>query len=310
MVGWERTDRGRVGRYVKDNGDEDTRREFARFTDGQLRAELTRAEAGVVDAIKRAAHAAVEGHKLQLRAAETFAVSEDMQALTDAAQAQLPLSAMSREDLPSEYGFVLLPTSLLPRDKHGLTISNRIFVWCVVAGEIHVSAYSDVTHQDDYQDGRDVAIDPVQALRMGARYLLAATWTVPFDRAPTIETGTEWTDPAYLSIRWLMTFWLLCKQTFGSIEPIHVDRAARRRWERLTHEEPKVRIVRLRRRHAQSTGHSDVVWHHSWIVRGHWRQQPYGPGRSLVKAIWIGPYTKGPEDAPLLTTDKVQYLVR
>jgi len=31
----------------------------------------------------------------------------------------------------------------------------------------------------------------------------------------------------------------------------------------------------------------------SWFVRGHWRQQPYGPGMSLRKTIWIEPYIKG-----------------
>jgi hypothetical protein len=31
-----------------------------------------------------------------------------------------------------------------------------------------------------------------------------------------------------------------------------------------------------------------------WIVRGHWRNQPYGPDRSLRRLTWIEPYWKGP----------------
>lgn len=31
----------------------------------------------------------------------------------------------------------------------------------------------------------------------------------------------------------------------------------------------------------------------AWRVRGHWRAQPYGPGRELRRAQWIEPYDKG-----------------
>jgi hypothetical protein len=31
------------------------------------------------------------------------------------------------------------------------------------------------------------------------------------------------------------------------------------------------------------------------IVRGHWRNQPWGPGGSLRRLIWIAPFWKGPE---------------
>lgn len=35
-----------------------------------------------------------------------------------------------------------------------------------------------------------------------------------------------------------------------------------------------------------------------YIVRGHWRNQVHGPGRTGRKRIWIQPYWKGPEEAP------------
>lgn len=46
-------------------------------------------------------------------------------------------------------------------------------------------------------------------------------------------------------------------------------------------------------------GTGTVDWSRRWMVRGHWRLQPYGPGRSLRKSRWIDPYVKGPEDKPL-----------
>ncbi|KAA8828682.1 hypothetical protein [Bifidobacterium tissieri] len=36
-----------------------------------------------------------------------------------------------------------------------------------------------------------------------------------------------------------------------------------------------------------------------WIVRGFYRNQPYGPNRSLRRKQWIPPYVKGPADKPL-----------
>lgn len=35
------------------------------------------------------------------------------------------------------------------------------------------------------------------------------------------------------------------------------------------------------------------------LVRGHLKSQPYGPKHSLRKIIWIEPYWKGPEEAPI-----------
>lgn len=35
-----------------------------------------------------------------------------------------------------------------------------------------------------------------------------------------------------------------------------------------------------------------------FVVRGHWKKQPYGPGRTERKMIFVEPYWKGPADAP------------
>jgi len=37
-----------------------------------------------------------------------------------------------------------------------------------------------------------------------------------------------------------------------------------------------------------------------FLVRGHWRQQAYGPQHSLRRATWIEPFWKGPEEARVL----------
>jgi hypothetical protein len=37
-----------------------------------------------------------------------------------------------------------------------------------------------------------------------------------------------------------------------------------------------------------------------FVVRGHWKQQPHGPGRAQRKMIFVEPYWKGPADAPAM----------
>lgn len=71
---------------------------------------------------------------------------------------------------------------------------------------------------------------------------------------------------------------------------------------------PPVVVVDLRRSVAQ--GMADVAeaehtYQHRWIVRGHWRNQPHGPGRAERRRVYIAPYVKGPDGAPLLQHEKV-----
>lgn len=62
-----------------------------------------------------------------------------------------------------------------------------------------------------------------------------------------------------------------------------------------------VKVVQLRRRESQP---SESTGHHPdhqfrWIVDGHFRHQPVGPGGRDRKLIWIDPFLKGPADKPL-----------
>lgn len=66
---------------------------------------------------------------------------------------------------------------------------------------------------------------------------------------------------------------------------------------------PDVSIIDLRRIKSQpresESEHPGREYHRRWWVEGHWRQQACGPGRSQRKPVWISPYVKGPEEAPL-----------
>lgn len=114
-------------------------------------------------------------------------------------------------------------------------------------------------------------------------------------------------------MRRLMTFWTLCMQEVADVREAEVERHVRKRMGRAGLP-GRISVVTLRRRASgASPGESQVEWHHRWIVRGHWRQQPYkdkDTGGIYTKPIWIAPYVKGPEDKPLKQAEKVYRLAR
>lgn len=83
--------------------------------------------------------------------------------------------------------------------------------------------------------------------------------------------------------------------------------------------QPDVRVITLNPRGTSKAVYERMVamddgelvtskrdFQHKWMVRGHWRNQPYpSQGEGVTKPIWIAPYIKGPDDKPLLTTPRV-----
>lgn len=86
----------------------------------------------------------------------------------------------------------------------------------------------------------------------------------------------------------------------------HIERHARKRYEKEFKEPPTVRVIALRKadksiseEHVETidaAGKRHLKVRH--VVSGHHRLQPCGPGRKDIKLIWIDSYVKGPEDAP------------
>lgn len=89
------------------------------------------------------------------------------------------------------------------------------------------------------------------------------------------------------------------RQRIASKEPVLLPRAARRRAARDSEELPDIRMIQLREREA-SIWHSaiDRQYHHSWIVRGHWRRLHEPRKKDGAVATWIESYVKG--QGPLL----------
>lgn len=108
-------------------------------------------------------------------------------------------------------------------------------------------------------------------------------------------------DTLEASVRYIGAALALCRQQIISTPSQRAERSTRKRAADLFAHEPLIRVVQLRRastgQSADATGRS-VEWSCRWVVSGHWRQQYY-PSSDDHKPIWVLPYVKGPESAPL-----------
>jgi hypothetical protein len=125
----------------------------------------------------------------------------------------------------------------------------------------------------------------VQGLREQGFFTLAAAWLMM--QQPMVVTSSE-----------------AEAERLGLLEGS--TRAAKKRAHRAGNV-PAVQVVHLRRIRPTNNAdeHTAREWSCQWMVRGHWRWQPYGPGRKQRRLMWISGYNKGPEDKPLVVKDKV-----
>lgn len=140
----------------------------------------------------------------------------------------------------------------------------------------------------------------------------------PMQQAQVIAEGMQ-PQAATNLFRYMHALWLLLNQTIVQTEEEIPERAARRRAEKRGIPS-KVTVIKLRRIAGanREDGESLVEWSHRWIVRGHWAWRKCGAEHPLAEPyekgyrawIYVHPYQKGPEDAPLIITDKVYSLDR
>ncbi len=112
----------------------------------------------------------------------------------------------------------------------------------------------------------------------------------------------------------LLATWLLVAQKAAETIPADVHKAIRKRYTRANRPLPDVRIVRIRA-HTQpddttntaATGTGRTYTSRVWVT-GHWRNQAYGKDRALRRPVYIHPFLRGPEDAPIKLSTTVRIL--
>lgn len=107
----------------------------------------------------------------------------------------------------------------------------------------------------------------------------------------------------------LQALWRFQAQEIAAITHDHLRKPLRRSLIRRQLLPQPVSVIQLRRRAPGPETGVSYTLSHRFVVRGHWRRQWY-PSEKRHKSIYISPFIKGPENAPLLSRERVNAIVR
>lgn len=245
--------------------------------------------------------------------ADLYFVAKDMVALSAAAASGLPSFKIQEDDMPSRSGLMLFEdgfdTGMVFEDDGSPWMRVHAISWASYSGPVSegvkFSPYVDrsdlVASLAAMDDGALAAANAAKGPRLVC--IPQASCTAPFGERGWRSLPESAAVTSLLPM--MLSAFLLMGQPLACTTEVQPDRAARKRLRRNGHGPSAVRVIELRRpERSGSSGDGSREYHHSWIVRGHWRQQWY-PAREVHRPVWIAPHIKGPEDAPLIGGEKV-----
>lgn len=272
-----------------------------------------------------------------VHAAELYWVAKPMSALVESAMTTLPAHDRHRALWPSGCGFLVYEAAFPAagaddtyRTHFGSEAPVRAIAWGPAADGINILTFGDLTAVTaDIAEGAGRVADAdtplgrkfgdttareeirAQVDALAQRRLLARynSPLVPIGAGTHSFTApAEDTAAAALATR-LLTTWLLMSQPLLSDRThLPADRDVARAYKRQKRPVPDVTLVDLR--HVKKPTDPDAeptirTYSSRWVVRGHWRNQAYGPAHSLRRPVFIPSYVKGPDEAPLRLTEHV-----
>jgi hypothetical protein len=244
--------------------------------------------------------------------ATTFWIAPDMVDLVVSAAHSMPAQPLLASDLPTQRGFAWFPYSA---DVAPFRANLRGAVWQAdypSEGTMRVTwlVSRDVWHLQGKDRAMRWPLFPCgwDDWPLGHSYRRTYDHSIGAD-----DSSDDAVKPAIETIRRLLqAMWSIMAEPYVAAEEVRVDRNATRRAQRagLT-TDGQVRVVTLRRANdRRSTGDpSNVQWSRRWVVSAHWRNQWY-PSRGVHRQRFIAPYVKGPDNKPLLISQKVFALRR
>lgn len=301
-----------------------------------------------------------------VRTAYTYQVTPDMMQLVEFAAAQLDITDQFDKSLaPTGSGLVRFETPIKVHDVRGKIMLVSWMVWGPIGTQLG-PATAFTWLNDSYTDPDEFALtlrndeDRERAERVSR---VSGRWGYScadlafqdqrmgpalFSLTPGSESEAKYLaeglepQPSTNLTRYVHALWMLLGQTVTTIKEEEPDRAGRRRMARMKLP-PRVSVITLRRSENHSEraeGESLIEWQHRWVVRGHWRWQPYGSrakkheGEHVLASgsdrhtgslhsvrfctydkcdyreerVWINPYVKGPEDKPFSQSEKLYRL--
>lgn len=241
-----------------------------------------------------------------LRAGELFWVAQDMAALAMSSGSQLAAVRWATADRPAPCGLVWYDGGISHTTYQGVEVPVDGVAWGPYQGECMLWTLCDRSRVADAAaaKGAQLVIEQVPPL------IPITAGVLPIGEEVSMAALPD-TLPAPV-VQATAAAWLLMQQPL-LIESTRqrVDGPTRRQHVRDGLPAPDVTVVDLRRQYVPQDQDPDVDdgggrrYRHRWVVSGHWRNQAHGPDRSLRRKQWIPSYVKGPEGAPLLSTERV-----
>lgn len=276
--------------------------------------------------------------QLSLRIAQPFHVQAEMMPLLRAAAMDLDEDDHIVHDrLPAESGFLVFDEPWAITDTWGLKVGIAAVHWRHGAANINgtqragiwLTYFSDVHDEDDEVTQNliaDLGADVMR--RLGRFHVNHVTWWGYGDKVGPAEVVTDEQYARFategLSLaeatpntqRMIVGLFRLLNQVIVEVSDVAVDRD---RVRRMTRKNLPVRVqtIKLRRKERLRPetvhGEGHVDWQHQWPVRGHWAWRKCGPEHPSAEPyekghhtrVYVAPYWKGPEGAPILLTEKV-----
>ncbi|MGW4295621.1 hypothetical protein ACWEH1_21575 [Micromonospora chersina] len=220
-----------------------------------------------------------------------FWIDDDFTDLAEYAAEKLPDVTINRELMPGTDGLLVWSRPVMPRR---ITAAS----WTATSDGWHLINYRTI--------GGGLDGTPLQRLREHVG------WLVPMNSAQVREQHVLPGDHPAAA---LLATWLLVTQQAANVTTAEVDKAVRKSYARTNRPTPEVRIVRIRAKGSttptgirSAPGDSGRSQTRRLWVSGHWRNQPYGPGRALRRPVYINPFLRGPDNAPIQLSTTVRML--
>lgn len=282
-----------------------------------------------------------------LRLSSAYYVSPEMTDLITWSAAALDSTDVFRYDeLPTEAGFAYFEKPLILTDVRGRDLYVNVLLWFTTTltdkrdgrerpgttmvlfndhdatPDVIAHLIMDSQHGVPYERYRDamgrwglIGVDHLwTSMRIGPEKGQAS-------EAKMKQIEMEGLDPIEVTNfpRLAHAFWIMLNQTVVDVTKDASPRPFAKRAKRMGIPD-RVSVVRLRHVTGRSgVGESSVEWQHRWLVRGHWAwrhcsehhplAEPDGRGGFHAR-VWVRGHVRGPEDKPLLITNKVYHLAR
>ncbi|MEZ3180751.1 hypothetical protein KYY02_19285 [Streptomyces pimonensis] len=242
-----------------------------------------------------------------LEVGELFWVQQDMAALAMHAGEQLAAARWATADRPAPCGLLYWQDGIGHMEAQGVQVPVEACAWGPYQDELLVwllmSRDRLVAEAAAARPELEVVVEKIPPLIP----IYAATIPVTAEPLPMAQLDSEMPQPVVAA---LASAWLLMQQ------PLLIDRTRERAdkptaraYARDGLPAPEVTVVDLRRQYTpqdQDPDRETAGWHykHRWVVSGHWRNA-WRPSVQEHRKVWVPSHVKGPEGAPLLSTEKV-----